>query len=231
MTEAEWRSAVDPLPMLEFVRGKISDRKLRLYACACCRRMWHLLRDDGGRKAIEASELYADRQITQQQLAAACGVARKIERRASKSLLSPMERPPELVAIEAARDVARSALLKVRRARLMAELPAMAVHRALAVAEVTISNRPHEQSYLANLLRDVAGNPFALGDGSVAFLSVAVLDLGRAIYDGQLFDQMPILADAVEDAGCSDAALLAHLRGPGPHAKGCWALDLVLGRR
>jgi hypothetical protein len=42
-------------------------------------------------------------------------------------------------------------------------------------------------------------------------------------------DRLAVLADALEDAGCADPDLLAHLRGPGPHVRGCWALDLVLG--
>jgi hypothetical protein len=54
--------------------------------------------------------------------------------------------------------------------------------------------------------------------------------MGGAIYDERAFDRLPVLADALEDAGCADADLLGHLRGPGPHVRGCWAVDLILGK-
>src|SRR3954468_24842529 len=60
MTEAEWLGCTDPRPMLEFLRGKVSDRKLRLFVCACSRRLWHLLRDGRSRSAVEESERHAD---------------------------------------------------------------------------------------------------------------------------------------------------------------------------
>jgi hypothetical protein len=57
-----------------------------------------------------------------------------------------------------------------------------------------------------------------------------VVKLARAVDKSQEWDRMPVLADALEDAGCTDAELLAHLRSPGPHVRGCWAIDLLLGR-
>jgi hypothetical protein len=54
--------------------------------------------------------------------------------------------------------------------------------------------------------------------------------MAQAIYDEKTWDRLPILADALEDAGCSDAAILAHLRSAGPHFRGCWAVDLLMGK-
>jgi hypothetical protein len=54
--------------------------------------------------------------------------------------------------------------------------------------------------------------------------------LAQAIYEDRAFDRLPVLADALEDAGCTNSDLLGHLRGPGPHARGCWVLDLLLGK-
>jgi hypothetical protein len=58
----------------------------------------------------------------------------------------------------------------------------------------------------------------------------AVLAIARHIYDDRAFHDLPIMADALEDAGCTNADLLAHCRGPGPHVRGCWVVDLMLGK-
>ena len=88
-------------------------------------------------------------------------------------------------------------------------------------------SRPREE----DLVRDVFGNPFAptqLFDP--AWLTSTVLALAKGIYEERAFDRMPILADALQDAGCDSADILDHCRGPGPHVRGCWVVDLVLGK-
>ena len=83
------------------------------------------------------------------------------------------------------------------------------------------------------LLRDVYGNPFCpappLDRAARAWGGGAIPALARAIYEGRAFDRLPVLADALEEAGCEDEDFLAHCRGAGPHARGCWLLDLILG--
>jgi hypothetical protein len=84
------------------------------------------------------------------------------------------------------------------------------------------------------VIRDVFGNPFArlphLDSGWLRWSDSLIPKLARSCYEERTFDRLPILADALEDAGCTDADMLAHLRGPGPHVRGCWALDLILGK-
>jgi hypothetical protein len=86
----------------------------------------------------------------------------------------------------------------------------------------------------ADLLRDLFANPFrpaaTLDPAWLAWNGGTLPWLARAIYADRAFEQFPLLADALEDAGCSDTELLGHLRGPGPHVGGCWALDLILGK-
>ena len=80
------------------------------------------------------------------------------------------------------------------------------------------------------VLRDILGNPFRRATADPAWLSSTVVQLASAIYADRAFDGLPILADALQDAGCEDEWALGHCRGPGPHVRGCWVLDLVLGK-
>jgi hypothetical protein len=93
--------------------------------------------------------------------------------------------------------------------------------------------RPAE-AVQACLLRCVVGSPFRSPAPLAAVLAYnggAARRLAQSIYDGRRFEDLPVLADLLEEAGLTDAALLGHLRGPGPHVLGCWALDPILGKR
>jgi hypothetical protein len=83
---------------------------------------------------------------------------------------------------------------------------------------------------LSEWVREVFGNPFRPAALDPAWVTPAALGLAQAAYQDGAFDTLPILADALEEAGCDDAELLAHLRGPGPHTPGCWAVDAVLAK-
>jgi hypothetical protein len=200
MEEAEWLRSTTPTHLLAGVRDRLSERKLRLFACAACRRLWPFLRDERSRRAVEVAERYADGLASAAELAAAAALAG----------LALRDFP-------AGRFGANAAQLAVR----TAESAWPAAERAAASAAD------------ADLLRDVCGNPFrpaTLDPDWLVYHDGIVLRLARAIYDERLFQDLPILGDALEEAGCEDAALLAHCREPGLHARGCAVVDAILGK-
>jgi hypothetical protein len=197
MTEAEWDRCSDPQAMLAFLRGKASDRELRLFACACYRRQWDSLPDAHAR---EAAERYADGLVTREELKA----ARVGSHPAAWHLTGKSGGV-------AAWDVVEDAFLDLAWDR-----------RAL-----------EGLAPLADLLRDIIGNPFepvSLAPAWLAWNDGTVRKLAEAVYQERRFGDLPVVADALEDAGCTDRDILNHLRGPGPHVRGCWVVDLLLGR-
>jgi hypothetical protein len=85
-------------------------------------------------------------------------------------------------------------------------------------------------SLFVNLLHDIFGNPFRPVTLDPRWLSSTVIDVARTIYDERVFERMPILADALMDAGCDSEQILNHCHGPGPHVRGCWVVDLILSK-
>jgi hypothetical protein len=87
---------------------------------------------------------------------------------------------------------------------------------------------------LVEFLHDIFGllsfRPVTIAPSSLVWNDGTVVTLAKAIYEDRAFDRLPILADALEDAGCTDADILAHCRQPGPHVRGCWVVDLLLGK-
>ncbi|OAI51286.1 hypothetical protein AYO44_05135 [Planctomycetaceae bacterium SCGC AG-212-F19] len=207
MTEAEWLVSEDPAKMLEFLRGKACDRKLRLFAATCCRSVWHLLPNARSHRAVEAVERFADGLATEQELQQASAGAQAI-RKGNRDLNT---------AVWDATWTCCSSVSKLFE-------PATISQRLVAGCG--------EGSRLlhVSLLRDIFGNPFRPATVAPAWQTDTVVSLAQAIYDGRAFDRMPILADALEDAGCTSADVLDHCRGGGEHVRGCWVVDLVLGK-
>jgi hypothetical protein len=289
MTEQQWLATDDVAAMLTALRpghgevglvlpGRLGEvayrasaRKLRLFACACCRAAWPLLTDERSRSAVEVAERFAD------------GLATEGERRKAFELSL------------------------VGRAAMTTGEPYNDpwVAGDMAVSSVTVDDprfppdTPLAREYakaFAALLRDVVGNPWRpvtlpvqakCAEGprcrshGCPWLTPCVLSVARAAYDLREWDRLPVLADALEDAGCPAEEvcpackgegsvlrpvakrwpfpepekrhvielpkerrstcrnckgtgrvpnpILQHLRGPGPHARGCWCLDALLG--
>ena len=232
MTPEEWDHCDDPQRMLGFVRasGRASDRKLRLFAVACCRQLWPLLpATDAGQQAVLVSERYADGLATRQDLMAARRGARSCE------LMSA-----GLDAYAAAEATARVAAAKARAFAWHAPRPPGKERVPGDVIGPARWAEAEQARAQAALLRCAVGSPFrpvSVDPAWLAWRGGAIVQLAAAAYEDR---QLPsgtldaarraVLADMLEEAGCCDADLLGHLRGPGPHARGCWAVDLLLGR-
>ena len=266
MTEAEWLTSEDPAAMLRWLGNlpaegtdgegrryvvSVSDRKLRLFACACVRQVWDRLTDPRSRQAVEVAERFADGEVEAEEMT---------------------------IAREAANAAARAA---ARAADWAADwAAARAAARAAAWAADWAAARAAAWAVHAHLLRDIVGNPWRPpADPWVGPLRAcpswdaeAVWATAHAAYDERRDDgtldpaRLAILADALEEAGCDDEHILRHLRGEeyvlnrmrlghvvtfgpdgnviargpqrveqwqpmtGPHVRGCWALDLILGK-
>jgi hypothetical protein len=268
MTEAEWLAATDPWPMLKFLRGKVSERKLRLFACACCRRNWHLL-DGSSREAVNTAEAFADGLVIREQLM--CAV-RAIPPRPSSPAARALSKSSVIGVWSALRLLGaaladtfryangpgrRDPAINARSAASFASDPAfffpssstydLAVnagwYTAFAAGDEAFDRKcggdaemrrrtaeVQEHQSHCELLREIFGNPFHPASTPSTEVLAPVLGLVQEIYAGGHFDRLPLVADALEDAGCTNAELLGHLRGPGVHVRGCWALDLVLSK-
>ena len=218
MTEAEWLACGDPIDMLLVSPGKnASDRKVRLFLCGCCRRVWDFM-SPGDRAAVEVAERYAAGLATVDELRAS-------ERRSRMYRADDEEEPlPE--------DQPPSYWCDVAAWKVTGE---PAVVRVGDVCDATRRvagdwSGEWEEVVQARLLRCVLGNPFREVAFDPAWRTPAALALAQAIDTERTFDRMPQLADLLVDAGCGQQDVLRHLREPGPHAGGCWVIDSLLGR-
>jgi hypothetical protein len=297
MTEKQWLAATAPGPMLAFLRagGRASERKARLFACACCRRNWPLLTDWRSRKAVEEAERFADGATAAPERERASRAAARAARSAwpssplwvahtaayaavaaalaacgnAEDVLDapPWQARPSLYALSRAGWAAAAAgccleaaawhAASERKARALARTPWWARwwRRALLAFQemdlqpiLTKSQRAWlealeglgevEARAQVRLLHDLFGPlpfrpkpPLPPCDGG-AFRRLAERAYeDRSLPDGTLDGgRLAVLADALEQAGCADTELVGHLRAEGPHARGCFAVDLLLGK-
>jgi len=230
MTEAEWLTCADPEKMLAFLWGKASDRKCRLFAVACCRRIWKLLTDERSRKAVEVAERYADFQATDEEL-----------ERASDTACAVWDAEMERVSIGRHKSVEADnyCTISASMAAYNVALPlawwgaAPAFVAPDEIAREVTGRSETEGAAQCVLIRDVFGNPFrpvSIDPVYVRWQDGTIPKLAKAIYEERGFDRLPILAETLQEAGFHDQQILAHCRQPGMHIRGCWVVDLLLGK-
>jgi hypothetical protein len=222
-----------------------SQRKLWLFGVACCRNIWHLLPDERYRHAVEVAARLADGAASAAEQADALAALEEEEEYPSQAEFAAyflvrgsfslddefaesgsVEVKGEQWASAIAQHASAAASEAVRESYLQQPPPAaVRLHDSIS---------QHEQIRQARLLREIVGYPFAPPcTFDAAWLSCnsgAVSKLSQMIYDERTLDRMPVLADALEDAGCADQDILAHCRSSGEHVRGCWVVDLILGK-
>jgi hypothetical protein len=200
VTESEWLGGQIP-KMLRYARSNATMRQRRLLACGFCRANWSQIPDERLKQFVELIERYADGKSGGGTLV-----------RAYK-LFGVVKEPPVAEALDP--DMLRA----LRAAQASNEDP-----------PGTAFPRWREGDLQVALLQDILGNPFRLAvldPAWIAWQGGTIPRLAEAIYQERAFDRLPVLADALEEAGCTDREVLEHCRGPGPHVRGCWVLDLV----
>ncbi len=221
MTEADWLAFDDPVEMLKDIGRRLTVRKGRLVACALCRRIWDRL-EPTSRDAAEMAERYADRGVTKRAVAA----ARPAILKPAQDIREYWRRSAALSCFQAFEELADVAAWGAARG----------VMGAISGNADTRDSWAHERKLQVALVRDILDNPFRprpqlpAPAPHVRGLAQAAYD-ERALPSGHLDPaRLAVLSDALEEAGCTDADILTHLRSPSPHVRGCWALDLVLAR-
>ena len=205
MTEQLWLTTFyDPRAMLQAKPWSFGIRKARLWAVSYCR-LLSKKTDKSASERLDVAERFADGQATDEELAS----ARRLLWWANGRFVE------ESRLWSAVFDPNSSAHLILERACSASSLPEIAKKKRRGACV---------------LLRCIVGNPYRPSTLVTSLLTPTVKRLAEGIYQHRQFDNLPILADALEETGCSQTDLLGHLRGDGPHARGCWALDLAAGK-
>jgi hypothetical protein len=241
MTEAEWWAATYPDDLIDwlFFDAAAADRKIRLFCVACCRRIDGFVAGTPFTELLRLIEAFAD------------GVAgeREVEESSRLARNSHCEYPSGLAAnagkmafLDAARDLFADRWRFYRSREWYRDqddrpYPEWVASEAREEKEYQVDDFSGQVDVTeginqVHLLHDLFG-PLPFRDVVVApeWLTSDVLALARGIYDEKAFDRMPILADALQDAGCDNVEILDHCRKPDwEHVRGCWVIDLILGR-
>jgi hypothetical protein len=228
-TEQAWLSSTTPNSLLLTLKGKRLPRQRRLFAVACCRRWLHEMLDPESRNAVEVAERYVDGLANREELETAYRLAQEIAARRIEPCHTATESDESRLRSEwRLAYIAQIACAPSGMDDVVSEL----LKRA---ARLGSEHQERERIVLSTLIRDIFGNPFRprppVDSSWLSWNDGLIPKLAQAIYDDRIFDRLPILADALEEASCADADILNHCRQPGEHVRGCWVVDLLLGKR
>jgi hypothetical protein len=220
MTEAEWLAGTGLGPMVEFLRGRASDRRLRLFAVACCQQ---LMPWNQNRRVVEAlirAERYADGGL-------------------AESTMEKWYQELNRISYEIRREMGGGGNAQTTICWAVGAVCLPRRYDGFVNAWQALTNMAgvfgpefsgRGPAIVRTLLDDTFGNPFRPVAVEPDWRTSTVAALATGIYADRAFDRLPILADALEDAGCEAPDVLAHCRSDGVHVRGCWVVDLVLGK-
>jgi hypothetical protein len=247
MTEVEWNSCLNVRTMFDWIVPNLDRRKLILSCVGCCRRFGAALSHPTAAALLETAEQFADGLTSAEAVREA--VARADEAHSRDSPLMGRGHPhrPSLIALTLLRavigpDPGVTGVPLTRQRHRTASMALREVinqlghlHQKGRTFGAFGDARAREKERLADLFRDVTGNPFRqphLEPAWFAWRDGIIRRLAQATYEDRLpsgfFDpvRLAVLADALEEAGCTDGVLLGHLRRSADHVRGCWAIDL-----
>ena len=221
MRKREWLCCSDPVTMLHEVWGQSNQRRLRLFALVAGQRLWAGLDSSACRLAIESAWQLAE------------------ETTACETTAVPFD---DALRDEYLEACGAGSWEKAELVNIVGHLfrnPAEAAWKLLTPVRIIAMETPptllntSEMNASCRLMRDIFGDRGRVPPLDSTWLTWndgAIRKLAQVLYDDRAFDRLPLLADALEDAGCSDADILTHCRGGGEHARGCWVVDLLLGK-
>jgi hypothetical protein len=242
VTRAEWGQCRDPARLLTYLsrsrRCRPTRRQLYLFTAACCSRVAHLNDGEWTGKAVATAEAWADGAAD---VSAVAAVRAEVEDAFAWTggIITPAEEAVFALVLYSRRPGGR---FTIRDASAVCDAAARAAGYEAVPMERSANRRAREaldrrrerataaeREAQAVLLRDLIGDPFRPPAWDLSWNTESVVGLARGMDVSRNFVPMPVLADALEDAGCAAEGVLAHCRGPGPHVRGCFVLDALLG--
>jgi hypothetical protein len=222
MRKKQWLESTNPQAMLRHLGESVSDRKLRLFSCACCRRAWRFAKDKRLAPLLRLVEDVADGKKKSRD-------RERARERSYKITQARIDDSQQCIAWEM-----WGALRKEfdRTSCDLGESAAAAFGYEAGKGPEFYPAKAAEREQQPVLIREIFGNPFKPATFSAAWRTSTAMTLAKQMYEAREFSAAPILADALQDAGCDSDAILTHLRDTSAtHYRGCWVIDLVLGKK
>lgn len=247
MTESEWLANTSILTAMDYLQTlQLTDqRRLRLFGCACCRLVWDFLSIESARSIVVLAEEYADGESILDKLQSATSSSDFVD--FDSRLSRATTNGPQLSklthnSLQAATSLSKSYLSHwdvygICQAVCGNPRTDFFMNSDWNMGGNDVTPDRRKKVHQTKLLRDIFGNPFQVMKFDENWKTETILAIAKGAYEERFLPsgeldvaRMMILADALEEAGCDNEDILSHLRSPGPHVRGCWALDLVLGK-